>query len=379
MAEQLELLLVDPQDLPLSDIRSFVWNMTKKLPSVEPSIDPFGLFVPLEIWCDKQNILPNARIPRFDFSLQVVGRKRRHIGAPNDSARMLHKLFRGWLQKACLAHEKLGRFLVPASATAFTPGSSPLKNVTTHLSSQYFYTVDLKDAYSSIDTGLIALILTAIVRYDDYQEDFNDFLWQASFSGHNKNTLEKVALDPLYLRMQKFVDTFCRDANGRGLITGGPISPFLFNLFYEAVLDSALRRICAKLLRKVRYTRYADDLVFSRTTQPIFSAIRMEIRNVIATSGIVNHRKSRVLDRRNGVVFITGFGISPEGKVVFPQKKRTRLRGMLRTAFRRPHEANVSVISGHVAHFREYLRVVQPTPGDKRLLALIQKFEKCFI
>ncbi|MFZ2152372.1 MAG: hypothetical protein WAV09_04685, partial [Minisyncoccia bacterium] len=68
-----------------------------------------------------------------------------------------------------------------------------------------------------------------------------------------------------------------------------------------------------------------------------------------------------------------------EGKVVFPQKKRTKLRGMLRTAFRRPHEANVSVISGHVAHFREYLRVVQPTTGDKRLLALIQKFEKCFI
>lgn len=382
MIEQLQLPLRDPVDPPsrpgVNKFEIFVDNITKRLIAVNPNVDPFGLFVPLKKWCEARKIPEVDWVPRFDFFDKVVGSKHRTIGAPNISAAMLHRLFRRWLQKECLQHEELKRFVMPRSATAFVYGSSPLQNVWRHRLGRHFYILDLKDAYRNVDVVLLGLIITAILKYDAYREDLGDFLHASSFGKCDEAVLRKVRTDPLYVRVARFVNTFCTDASGRGLITGGPASPFLFNLFYEAVLDPALRRTCGQ--QDIIYSRYADDLVFSHPTRPIFPVIRKKIRSVIHGLGTVNHCKSRVLDRAKGVVFITGFGLGEGREIVFPQKKRTKLRGMLRTAFRRQEEVNVAVICGHIAHFREYLRRrEEPTAQDRRLLDLIFLFEKLLI
>lgn len=361
-----------PETVSLGD---FVRNMTQDLPFADPNVDPFSLFQRLEIWCCKNDIPSNERCPRFNFSTRVVGRKRRFIGAPNDSARELHKLFRVQIQKACRKHN-LGRFLVPKSATAFTCGSSPLKNVFRHRRGQHFYVVDLSNAYGHVDMDLLTLILVGILNYEDHFENFNDFLHMSSFGSVERFVLNDLRSDPLYFRLKKFLDIFCRDPKTQGLITGGPISPFLFNLFYEAVLDCNLRSICGA---DVVYTRYADDLVFSCVRRPIWSEMRKKIRQAIeVTGGVVNHKKSRVLDCRKGVVFVTGFGVGGHGQIVFPKEKRTKLQGMLRTVLHQPGTIESSVIHGHIAHFREYLGVVEPTSSDQKLLNLIVHFESQF-
>jgi hypothetical protein len=82
-------------------------------------------------------------------------------------------------------------------------------------------------------------------------------------------------------------------------------------------LDAGIRRFClGEWGNGIRYSRYADDLVLSNG-RPIFPPFRQKVRYRIAEAGfLVNHRKSRVLDRAKGTVFFTGFGLSrhdPEG------------------------------------------------------------------
>jgi hypothetical protein len=366
---------------PISDIRSFVGNVTMKLPSVEKSLDPFSLFDDLEQWRVKGKRSPEEGIPKFEFFWRSVRGKSRLIGDPNDGMRKLHQLFQTFIQKACVQSSALSRFHELASATAFVPGTSTIGNVFKHLSSRHFYVVDMKDAYSTLDTNLLTLIITAILRFDEYEWDLAEFTQQVE-QGVPNGCLEDLRKDPLFKRLQRFISQFYTTPNGYGLVTGGPASPYLFNLFYEATLDVGLRRL-VRNHRGLSFTRYADDLVFSHRDQPIFPSLRKEIRKMIASSGAtVNHRKSRFLDRDKGVVFITGFGINSTGEVVFPQKKRTKLRGMLRTALQNRAWGleRVRVIQGHITHYREYLKVrgISYTMSDYWMVSLVERFEANF-
>jgi hypothetical protein len=377
MAKQLTLPFDEQSKSSYGDIGSFVSNLAQRLPVYEGEADPFSLFAKLEAWCVQEKLERKVCIPRFDFFTKMVRGKCRHIGAPNRGMRMLHKLFLHFLEAACKRHSELRRFSRPPSATAFLPNSRPINNVFLHLHGQHFYIVDLKDAYGTVDTDLLSVLLVAILRYDEYAFDLKHFMDRLSFGVQDRELLSPVLEDPLFHRMRRFVNTFCQDSRGRGLIQGAPSSPFLVNLYYEATLDPALRRLCQKV-PGAKYTRYVDDLVFSHSWRPFFSEVRKEIRQrIIASGAIINHRKSKFLDREKGIVPITGLGLGPENQLVFPAKKRKRLQGMLRTALSsRSWSINPDVLRGHVAHFLEYSSAKkQQSSTDRRLLRLI---EQCY-
>lgn len=389
---QLALFLDEP------DKPSLIAAMTAGLPEVDPEIDPFRLLLDLPEALDhaereitsRGGVLPEGwRIPRFDFHEERKegsdGRiKRRTIGKPTIAMRLLQYRFEEFIREACrrVGDPKLVRL---PSATAFVLGGDPIRNVARHERNQYFYIVDLRHAYDSLDTELLASLLTAIVGYPAHQDAFAEFLRLMEFGIREDSLLDGLRGDPLFVRMRKFVSQFCRGPTGNGIVTGSPSSPYLFNLFCEMMLDAGIRRFClGEWGNGIRYSRYADDLVLSNG-RPLFPPFRQKIRNRIAEAGfLVNHRKSWVLDRAKGTVFFTGFGLSrydfeehphQANRVTFPGEKRRALRGVIRTFLARG-EGNPDKIGGHVAHFLHYVESVRPTASDRKLIELCLKFKK---
>jgi hypothetical protein len=137
----------------------------------------------------------------------------------------------------------------------------------------------------------------------------------------------------------------------------------------------------------VTYTRYVDDLVFSRGI-PIPFFMRQEIRRFITEAGFaVNHRKSTVRSRQMGTVFVTKIGMredsaeSGEAKpaiLVFPQKKRRRIHGIIQSYLTKElWNESPEVIRGIIAEFLHYYKqVVIPTKTDAKTFALCKEFER---
>jgi hypothetical protein len=70
--------------------------------------------------------------------------------------------------------------------------------------------------------------------------------------------------------MERFVHMAFGGEGGRGLAVGGPVSPYLLNLYCEVFLDSSDHGSTWKSSedrrdpdKEILYTRYVDDLVFS--------------------------------------------------------------------------------------------------------------------
>jgi hypothetical protein len=190
--------------------------------------------------------------------------------------------------------------------------------------------------------------------------------------------------------MYNFLKKYCAGKDGRGLAIGGPLSPILFNLYCEAFLDWKMRFLCQDSEGKMQYSRYADDLTFSRDIMMSY-LVRQKIRKILGEIGMkVNHRKSKVLKRSMGVVHITKVGIREvfpnlrQGVITFPKNKRKKLHGMImsylkghdnRETARRQEQRFDCVVSGYVAEFLHYFKQCgNPTKQDKKTFALCKAF-----
>lgn len=375
-----------------SDLQSFVEHSTEFLPAVsDESSDPFSVFVGMSEQLDEieqeaqksGKTLPGGwRIPAFQFSREAkvdkaTGKKKwRLIGAPNIAMSVLHRRFERLIRETCMQMPsewvRLVRF---PSARAFVPGSDTLENVRAHRGRQYFYITDLERAYDSLDIDMLIVLLTTVLNFPEHEDSLAEIAQSVKFGAcPGRETTDRILVDPLSIRVRKFVSMFCLSPTGRGIVTGAPSSPYLFNLYCELMLDQGLRFLMGGEDNRIKFTRYADDLVFSGT-KPLWFELRREVRKHIVAAGFrVNHRKSKVLYTKQGIVTVTGFGLDAEGRTVFPGRKRLALQGMLRTYLEYgkgdPHK-----IGGHVAYFRHYARNVRPTESDKRLLKLCEEFE----
>jgi hypothetical protein len=310
--------------------------------------------------------------------------KRRLIGHPNDAMRAAHAAFKRHLAHWLSLMGDDGKYLVRLpSATGCVAGSNPIANALRHEDASHFYVTDFAHAYQSVDLERLTLLLVFLARYPYYRSDY-------TVEKFAKNELAHFAMrtDPMHAPMRYLVARLFAGMYGKGLAVGGPLSPMLLNLYCEVFLDSRLRykfllmRDVKEPERTVTYTRYVDDLVFSRG-MPIPSWMRAEIRQYIAEAGFpVNHRKSRVLSRDMGTVFVTKVGLrsAEDGKavLVFPQKKRRRLHGIIGSYLTEPFQRDdPETIRGLVAEFiHHYKHVGRPTESDKKTFALCKEFER---
>jgi hypothetical protein len=273
------------------------------------------------------------------------------------------------------------------SATGCVTSANPLKNSEKHADGTFLFTTDFAHAYQSVDLERLSLLLTFIFRHEEYRASYSTELFA-------RNELAHYAMrqDPLYPHMESFVSFAFGGIRGEGLAVGGPLSPMLLNLYCEVFLDSRLRAYFFKHLdrrapeRTITYTRYVDDLVFSRGI-PIGVGTRSEIRRYIEEAGFaVNDRKTTIRLIDMGTVFVTKVGMrrgecTDERKnpaiLVFPQKKRRRIHGVIQSYLATPFwNDSPEVIRGIIAEFLHYYaNVVTPTKTDAKTLALCKEFE----
>lgn len=316
--------------------------------------------------------------PEINFHWKVIGKgsntKRRLIGNPNEPMRILHELFEKYLRSEIknMGRDAYGPRMLP-SAKGCVKGSNPTINSLFHVEGQFFYITDLKNAYPSVNLEKLAMLVVYIEKYDDYQFEFSlrALAEGASFT-------KFIINDPLFSLIHKFLEVYCAGIRGKGLAVGGPLSPYLMNLYCEVYIDSFLRRLCEKY--EIVYTRYVDDLVFSRE-KPIISDMRREIRQPIYDADFdVNHRKSKVLCRAMGTIFVTKVGLQDDGgnkraKLVFPKYKRRRLHNLIK-AYLREQTDWPEKVSGFVAEFIYYYKNVdRPTKTDRTTFGLCKDFD----
>lgn len=334
----------------------------------------------------------------FHFIWKQIGEKRRLIGRPNKPMVELHELFGKYLRGKIAQMGKEGKNLISLpSSTGCVLGSNPLKNAEKHAHGKFFYVTDFTHAYPSLDLKRLSLLLVYILKYDYYRADY-------SLKSLARNELAHFTLqgDQLYEPMLSFVKFTFGGIRGVGLAVGGNLSPYLLNMYCEVYLDSHLRQIFKHRdvkhapERTITYTRYVDDLVFSRGVL-VSEQVRKEIRTLIINAGfMVNHRKSKVLMREMGTVFVTKVGLGESVKettstcddtkiipttpatLVFPQKKRRKLHGIIGSYLATPFQNDApEEVRGVIAEFLHYYKhVVTPTETDVKTFGLCKKFQE---
>lgn len=220
--------------------------------------------------------------------------------------------------------------LVPHSAAmAFRAGiSSPLlRNAENHAKNSFLVRLDFKDFFPSIDPEDLIYRLTAET---------------------NTRPIALINSDRDFLRDVLFVR---RPNGGLGLPIGAPSSPLISNgVMFD--LDIALENLSAKL--EFKYTRYADDLVFSTMRKGASLELVQQVTTKLAEHTrprlALNPRKTLLMSRK-GRRFVTGLFITSDGNVSIGREHKRRIRGLL---FRRIHgkldDKQRASLQGWLAH-----------------------------
>lgn len=212
----------------------------------------------------------------------------------------------------------------------------PLENALVHRHGWQFYRLDFANAFPSIESERLAVVLASA-----YPE---------------LGTPERV---------QDFLACFCM-APGHGLAQGGPVSPFLFDLYCRAEVDAPVSALLT--IGNVAYTRYVDDLMFSCVSGLLSPTLLKKIRRVVGAAGFsINGRKTTLLTQEgHDVIAITGTQILPDGGVAPSRTFLASLAQELDTYALAPGLPSER-LRGMIAHFKSFDGHVRPGRRMRRL------------
>jgi len=210
-----------------------------------------------------------------DFEIVKKNGKKRPISEPLPSLKEIQI----WILKNILEKVTVSPF-----AKAYKPKTSLTENLKYHRNQLKVFTLDLENFFPSIKMELV----------------------------------EKVFLELGYSKMvSNLLAKLCTRDNA--LPQGAPTSPYLSNLIFKEA-DAIISDYCKQ--RKIRYTRYADDLSFSGDfdEEELFDKVSETIKNLNLH---INKSKTRLMtpDKRQTV---TGIVVNDKPQVVF--HKRNELR-----------------------------------------------------
>jgi hypothetical protein len=180
-----------------------------------------------------------TRKPERHYRTFIIrkGKKRREIHAP----RVGLKVIQTWI-----SHHLAAALKFDDCVYGFVPGRSAPQAATIHCAANWVYSIDIANFFPTTSAQRVA---SAIQRI--------------GYSSHAASLVSTIC---------------CYQGN---LAQGSPASPILSNLVF-APFDALLTQIANET--RTRYTRYADDIVFSGTGEvPI--GIEERVRSVITEAG----------------------------------------------------------------------------------------------
>lgn len=230
---------------------------------------------------------------------------KREIPKKSGGVRTLHvpNEYLGYVQRQIL-HTYLNPLEYPPWVAAYVPGRSTMQAARPHVKSAVLIVVDLKDFFPSIPRWWVKEALAATLGLPD---DVTGVL----------STL-----------------TTTPDAIPQGAATSGAVA----NIVALHRLDPGIVRVCEEL--GMRYTRYADDLAFTRaedlSRDETHAFIGKIIREIRRAGFAVNYDKIRV-QRPHAQQRLLGMCINE--KLSYPSRDRRKLRALIHSAATRGSEA----------------------------------------
>ena len=225
----------------------------------------------------------------------------RMISAPSDELKDLQYL----------VLPKIKRLPIHKASAAYEKGCSTKKNAKRHSKRDYILHIDIKSFFPSIDQNVFN---TTLKRF--YNSEELDTLWSlCSYKG--------------------------------GLPIGAPTSPYLCNRIMRKI-DKKLNRLSFSL----RYTRYADDMIFS-SKKYIDRTIINKVSDILAIYGFrINDSKTYFMSYRREV---TGIILTDQDKLSTGTSYKKELKKDIYNLLVR-NVGRKDVVIGKLA----YLRNIEP-------------------
>ena len=210
-----------------------------------------------------------------DFEITKKNGKKRTISEPLPSLKEIQI----WILKNILEKVPVSPF-----AKAYKPKTHLIENLKFHKNQPKVFTLDLENFFPSIKMELI----------------------------------EKVFLELGYSKMvANLLAKLCSRDNG--LPQGAPTSPYLSNLIFKEA-DALIADYCKQ--RKIRYTRYADDLSFSGDFDE--NELLDTVTKIIENLNLHINKSKTKLMKPNTRQTVTGIVVNDKPQVAF--NKRNELR-----------------------------------------------------
>ena len=211
---------------------------------------------------------------------------KRKIVAPRTYLKTVQKfILRHILQKQRLSNE----------VTGFVRGRGILQNARVHRRAKYLLNIDLKDFFGSIHTGKIITLYRKL-----------------GFTSEMARVLAQL----------------CTYENC--LPQGAPTSPYLANLAF-AQADAAIVRLCSNF--SITYSRYADDLTFSRSRR-FPKGFDEKVRAIVQRHGHEFNFKKTRHSKPGQSKLVTGLLVNE--KIQAPRETRRKIRAMFHKAWVNP-------------------------------------------
>jgi hypothetical protein len=237
----------------------------------------------------------------------------RTISAPNEALKKV--------QQGLIPFIMAGNPIHPL-AMGFMPGKSIVHHIKPHRTQAVLMRLDIHDFFGTVSAAMVSAALkesiTTIFDVDNYE-------WRAlapRVSAWHPLLQAASNFDATHLRLRELVTS---PAPGLGLPQGAPTSPILANACFLEV-DKAMAHMAT--LHGARYTRYADDLLFSwETDSP------NEMNHIMRSSGAILKRSGFSLNRTKTRVMwpakkaiVCGVVIHPDGTLDVPSATKRTIR-----------------------------------------------------
>jgi len=246
----------------------------------------------------------------------------------------------------------LDRLEASEQAQAFVPGRSTLTNARPHVRRDVLVKVDVVDFFGSITFPRVRGWFEAL-----------------GYSGMAATLMALLATEAERVRIEVDGRASYVATGPRALPQGAPTSPQLTNQIARR-LDRRLAGYAEKA--GWAYTRYADDLTFSRDF-PDRSAIRAEVgrllgaaRAVLEDEGFRLHRDKLAVVRPGRQKRVTGVVVNER-----PSLPRTDLRRFRAAVHRVGHDGFKDEAERHrMLGYASYVKMVKPALGEQLLASL---------
>lgn len=182
-----------------------------------------------------------------------------------------HKVINNSLTKIVFSRIPLNN-----SAYGFVPNRSYLDFLTPHVKNYYFLRLDVKKFFYSIDISLIKKLVQSLFSQDKEGKKHSPYDVVMEAITHKTSSDFPIA----------------EIRNRQVLPIGYPSSPVISNILFRPI-DILIQKYCEG--KKITYTRYADDMLFSGNTKRILHGenFETEISILLATIGLkINNKKT---------------------------------------------------------------------------------------